>query len=486
MGPTIAKQHVIKQRGLMRSKVLLIEDNDNFCDAVELALRNHNVTIVRAATGLEGVKLFKQNPYGFATVIIDYCLPDIKGSEVAQIIRRINSTQDYLFATGFTEVENLLDLLETGGARSFLNKGRPIEELKDRILESVSLYLHQNRLISHDTPEPEKIELEIRSEGFVGRSLKTYEVIKTIKKFRQEKYSTLVIGETGTGKELVAQALCPKDKRIIVVDCPRYSKSETLLESDLFGYVKGAFTGADKESPGLLSQAHEQMVFFDELHQLSLEAQSKLLRFLQEMNYRKLGDHSAREISIRFKLIAAAKPEIFELVKQGKFLEDLLYRIGRLEIRVPSLRERPEDIEPLVRRFQDEYNQSRSKLEQKQFRISTVNEMMKYSWSGNVRELQNAVVQMMANTQSDIVNPSDFIQYRDRGVDNKSTAAAATVTSITLHEVAAQVEESQLKHALNKSKTKQETATRLGVTRWALNRLLTKHELRAEDFLLQY
>jgi len=316
----------------MQVKVLLIEDDDNFSNAVELALRNHQVNIVRAPTGGEGVRLFKQKPHSFATVIIDYCLPDIKGSEVAQIIRRTNSSQDFLFATGFTETENLLDLLETGGARSFLNKGRPIAELINRILESVSLYLHQNRLISYETEEPEKIELEIRTEGFVGRSLKKYEVVKTIRKFRQEKYPTLIIGETGTGKELVAQALCPKDKRLIVVDCPRYSKSENLLESDLFGHVKGAFTGADKESPGLLSQAHDQVVFFDELHQLFIEAQAKLLRFLQEMKYRKLGDHSGREISINFKLIAAAKPEIFELIKQGRFLEDLLYRIGRLEI----------------------------------------------------------------------------------------------------------------------------------------------------------
>jgi DNA-binding NtrC family response regulator len=466
----------------MKVKILLIEDNDDFSNAVELALRNHQVTLVRAFTGGEGVKLFRQNPNSFATVVIDYCLPDIKGSEVAQIIRKTNPSQDFLFATGFTETENLLDLLETGGSRGFLNKGRPIEELKNRILESVSLYLHQNRLINYDVAEPEKIELEIRSESFVGKSLKTYEVIRTIRKFRQEKYSTLIIGETGTGKELVAQALCPKDKRIIVVDCPRYSKSENLLESDLFGHVKGAFTGADKESPGLLSQAQDQVVFFDELHQLSIEAQAKLLRFLQEMKYRKLGDHSGREISIRFKLIAAAKPEIFELKKQGKFLEDLLYRIGRLEIRVPSLRERPEDIEPLVRHFQDEFNHSRSKLEQKQFRISTVNEMMKYNWIGNVRELQNAVVQMMANAQSDIINPSDFVQYRDRGYDSANTPLSSGTA--TLFEVASQVEESQLKIALNKSKTKQETATRLGVTRWALNRLLTKYELRAEDFLL--
>lgn len=453
----------------MKAKVLLIDDDQSFVDMMDLLLRGDQVEVVSARMGAEGIQRFKQNLHGFALVIIDYCLPDLKGSEVATTLRKINSAQEFLFTTGHEKPDYLIDLLETGAGRGFLFKGRPTDELRSRILAAVADYRNMRRLIGLDSDEISRLELDLSQEGMIGRSPAMKPVLDAIRRFRAEPYSVLIVGETGTGKELIAKALAKKDQRVVVVDCPRYSKSENLMESDLFGYVKGAFTGAEKDTPGLLSQAHGQVLFLDELHQLSIEAQAKLLRFLQEMKYRRVGDHSGREISVQFKLVAAAKPEIFDLVRDGGFLEDLLHRVGRLEIRVPSLKERPEDIELLVRATQEEFNRGKTVSQQKQIRISTVAQMMKHPWTGNVRQLQNAVLRMMAMASGDVVNPSDFDAYlASQGLP------AQTAVATSLNEAADQMEAEQVTRALRQSRTKTEAATRLGITRWTLNRIIDR------------
>lgn len=426
--------------------------------------------------GLTGIQAYRKDIHGFATVIIDYCLPDLKGSEVGLTLKKINPAQDVLFASGFNDPANLIDLLETGGSRSFLYKGRDADEIAARIFDSISLYEKKTRVIGEYSPS--QIETELRAEGFIGRSAKMYEVLKEIRKFREEPFSTLITGETGTGKELVARALTPTQKELIVIDCPRYSKSENLLESDLFGHVKGAFTGADKDKPGLLARAHGQVVFLDELHQLSMDAQTKLLRFLQEMKFRRVGDPSNREISVNFKLIAAAKPEIFERIKDGSFLEDLFHRVSRLEIRVPPLRERPEDLEPLVRHLQDEINAARPSGLRKQVRISTVVEMSKHHWSGNVRELQNAVTRMMTKADGDIVNPEDFRRFVLMTDDETKKF------QISLNAATESLEKKTVIAALEKAQTKTEAASILGITRWSLNRTMERLGISSERYLV--
>ncbi|HMN68519.1 MAG TPA: sigma 54-interacting transcriptional regulator [Bdellovibrionales bacterium] len=460
----------------MRMKMLLIEDDKNFVNAVRLMMRSHPVDVVWASTGAEGIQAFRKNQHGFATVIVDYCLPDLKGSEVALTIKKLNTQQDILFASGFNDPNNLIDLLETGGSRSFIYKGRPPEEIAARILDSLTIYEKQNRVLGADFSDKSEIEADLRRDGIIGRSKIMHDVLKAARKYREEPFPTLIIGETGSGKELIAKALIPTGKQMIVVDCPRYSKSENLLESDLFGHVKGAFTGADKDKPGLLSQAHGQVIFLDELHQLSLDAQTKLLRFLQEMKYRRLGDHSGREIPVQFKLIAAAKPDIFERIKDGTFLEDLYHRVGRLEVRVPSLRERLDDLEPLVRHFQDEINALRLPGLRKQFRISTIVEMSKYPWPGNIRELQNIVTRLMTDTSGDIINPEDF--------KNIKTKDSRNVSHVSIRAAKAEVEASAIISALHKSQSKADAAEILGITRWALNRTMSRLGINPEQHLV--
>ncbi len=464
--------------GKMKAKILLVEDDQSFVDTLRLILRDEPIEIVAAKTGADGIKRFKENLHGFALAILDYCLPDLKGSDVALTIRKFNPTQECLFTSGFDDPANLIDVLETGAGKSFLFKGRPIEELRRRILDSIEDYHLNRRLISQTAEEESKTEIKFRTLGMIGgRAPSMIWLMDRFERCRDESYPILIIGGTGAGKELIAKALVPEGKRLISIDCPRYLKSENLLENDFFGYVKGAYTGADKDTSGLLTQAHDQVLFLDELHRLPIDAQSKLLRFLQEMKYRRVGDHSGREIPIRFKLIAAAKPEIFDLVRDGLFLEDLLHRVGKLEIRVPSLNERLEDLEPLVRSIEADFNRGKPPKKQKLLIISTINEMSRFNWTGNIRQLQNAVIRMMAFAHDEIVNPSDFHQYLE------SLPDAANDSLPSLGEASSGVEVAHITRALAQSKTKHEAATRLGISRWTLGRTMDRLGISADSYL---
>lgn len=464
----------------MKTRVLLIEDSEAFVNSVRLMLRNHPVEVVPAFTGTEGIQTYKKNPHSFASVIVDYILPDIKGSEVSKVVRKINPEQDILFASGYQESNYLMDLLETGGARSFIFKGRPSSEIRSKILESISSYQNQNRVLGYDQYTPSDVEKELRDIQMIGRSGAMAQILEQIKRYRESPFPVLIIGETGTGKELIARALVPKGKKMIVVPCPAFIQSENLLESELFGYVKGAFTGANQDRAGLLVQAHGEVLFLDELHELSLTAQAKLLRFLQEMRFRRVGDHSGREISIQFKLISATKPEIFERLKTGRFLEDLYHRVAQLEMNIPALRVRTEDIEPLVRHIQDEFNIGKPACAQKQIRISTIQEMVKFPWNGNVRQLQNAVRRMFTDARGDIVNPPDFENYL-KNMDGKTPSLPR---DLSLSEATKMLEVQRITSALAISKTLTETAAKLKITRWTLNRKLVRFGINHESHLL--
>jgi DNA-binding NtrC family response regulator len=277
--------------------------------------------------------------------------------------------------------------------------------------------------------------------------------------------------------------IVPDGKTFVAVSCASFIDRENLLESELFGYVKGAFTDAKQDTPGLIMKAHNNVLFLDELHQLSVAAQSKLLRFLQEMKFRKVGDHSGRETAVNFKLVSAVQPDIKARLKDGRFLPDLIERVGSLVIHLPALRDRTEDIELLVRKFQDDFNLSVNAKQRRQFRISTIAEMQKHDWPTNVRGLQNAVKRMLTNCTSDIVNPKDFRLYLETDLMQSSVNSDEKVLS--LEKATNQFESNAIIKALKSSRTRVEAATRLGLPLTSFLRRLDKFEINAEIFLQQ-
>lgn len=435
----------------MKHKILLIEDDESFLENLKLMLSGLNVEFTWANTAAKGIQLYRQNLQKYSTVIIDYVLPDQKGTAVCETLRRLNPEQDFLFASGHDDPEFIMDVAATGSS-GFLAKGRPAAELRDKIQRSLSNFETRIRVIGHDDYEQSKAELELKANGFIGRSQVMYSMLKEIETAKKSPYPTLIVGDTGSGKELVARALTPSGKNLVAVNCAAFIERENLLESELFGYVKGAFTGADKDTVGLVTQAHGQVLFLDELHQLSLAAQAKLLRFLQEMKFRKVGDNSAKETPVQFKLIATVQTDIKERLKDGRFLPDLIERVGALQIRVPALRERLDDLEPLVRFFQDEFNKNRPENEKKQIRISTVAEMKKQSWPTNIRGLQNAVKQMLTNCKGDIASPKDFSAFMDKNLLTSPVLGAAS--DMPLDEATENFEKQKIEMTLSSSKTR--------------------------------
>lgn len=465
----------------MRSKILLIDDEESFFRSFALILRDHPIDITWAADGKDGIKAFKDHPHGFATVVIDYVLPDLKGSEVCQHLRKINPKQDFLFTSGHRTVDVLADIVETG-TDGFLPKGREPEEIRDRVLRSITKYQEETRIIGLDTYCPNQVELELNAANIVGRSKIMSQVLRDIRKYSDSPYPTLIVGETGVGKELVAQALVPKGKNLIAVNCSEFQ--EGLIESMLFGHVKGAFTGADKDTVGLVAQAHNNVLFLDEFHQLSKTGQAKLLRFLQEMKYRRVGDGSGKEISVNFKLITAVQTDIKERVADGRFLEDLIRRVNDLVIQVPSLSERLEDIEPLVRKFQNDFNSNKALKDRKQFSISTVSEMMRHHWEGNVRTLKTSVHQMLTDCPTEFVEVKDFKNYlRNKDVLGLGSAITASTGAEPLKEAKNEVEAKMMKDALTFGRTRSAAAKRVGMALSTFTRRLKELGINPEMYL---
>ena len=239
----------------------------------------------------------------------------------------------------------------------------------------------------------------------VGRSQAMADVVMKVLKYRSLAKPFLILGESGTGKELIAKALHtgPADT-FFPINCAAYADKPEFLEAELFGYEKGAFTGATSAKAGVFQVAKGGTVFLDELHHLSLSGQAQLLRAVQEMKIRRMG--SSHEIDVDFRLIAATKPNLEERVKNGSFMEDLYYRVNYLRIAVPALRERPQDIEPLIAHYRDQYCKT-TKL-QKTFLMRTVRMMEKYSWPGNVRDLDACVFKLIVESAKATIDPSQL------------------------------------------------------------------------------
>ena len=465
------------------AKILLIEDDEAYVNSIRMMLRQHPIEITWAPSGAHGIQAYRKNTLGYATVIVDYLLPDLKGSEVAQHIKKINPIQDILFASGFERTDYLTDMLMSGLARTFIPKGTPVEESRNKILDSISIFENKHRVLDASDYSQSRTEQMARQFNLIGRSRAIHKVVNQILLYRDLPHWVRVVGETGVGKELVAKALVPSGKHMVAISCPEFTSSENTLESELFGHVKGSFTGADADKPGLLLQAHGQVLFLDEIHTLSMTAQEKLLRVLQEKKFRRKGDSKDHTISVDFRLISAAKPVIRDYVKNETFLEDLYYRLGSLDIYVPPLRERPEDIEPIILHVQEEYNRPLPPEKRKQFRVGTIREMEKHSWPGNVRTLISAACKMLINSRANIVEPTDFVNYLN-GPEQIGSMSSLRGRSMT--EATDKLESEQIISALKSSKTQQQAADKLGINRYVLIRRMGRFGIDAKKYILKH
>ncbi len=407
----------------MKSNILVVEDEHNLLFIVKKALSSLNCEIDTATSALLAKEYVEKKDYDI--IICDIKLPHMSGIEFLKWCREKGIDSDFIVMTAFATTDTAIEALRMG-ACDYLIKPFNIEELR-LIVERV---LKIRRLQKENIILKNQVFQDIKEIGLIGESEGINRVKNLIKKVAPTDATVLITGESGTGKELVAKAIHlnsrRKEGKFLSINCA--ALPETLLESELFGYDRGAFTGADRDKPGMFELAHKGTIFLDEIGEMPLSMQAKLLRVLQDFKIRRLGGREDIEIDVR--IICATNRDIEKEVKEGRFREDLYYRINVFQITLPPLRERRSDIPILLNYFIDKFSK---KLGIKRPNISKefLNYLENYSFPGNVRELENIVERALTIMDGDILLPhhlpenvlnnkvsfKDEIDVPDEGVD---------------------------------------------------------------------
>ena len=385
------------------SRILVIDDDEAIRDSSTQALKKDDFEVEAAENGELGLR--KVMEQSFDIVLLDLKMPGLCGEEVLQQIREINPETIVIIITGYASVESAVETLKLG-AYDYVSKPFTPDDLRlvvKRAIEKRNLSLENIYL-------RDEVSKGLEEDHIIGRSPAMREIEALINKVGPTDSTVLITGESGTGKELVAMAICNHSTRkgepFITVDCG--SLVETLFESELFGHVKGSFTGATTTKHGRFELANGGTIFFDEIGNISTNIQAKLLRALQEGEVTKVG--SSQVIKIDVRIIAATNQDLRQSVETGSFREDLFYRLSVVPVQLPPLRARQEDIPLLANHFLKKYSRKRKKTVT-EISNDAMTALLRYSWPGNVRELENTIERAVVLTDNSIINPDDLLYY---------------------------------------------------------------------------
>ncbi len=380
-------------------RVLLVDDDDTFREVMSAELVRRGYQVASAADGRSALE---QSSIGESDVILlDLRLPDMDGIEVLKKIRAREPAGRVVILTGHGTIDTAIKAIRLG-AYDFLEKPCPVEQVEIAVQQAhENLRLVERQKVLEDGFSPPDVQLE-----FIGSSPVFEKLRQTIAKIAAADATTLILGETGSGKEMAATLLHAqgprRDKPFIVLDCA--ALHENLLQSELFGHEKGAFTGAERQKHGLFEVASGGTLFLDEIGETSSEVQAKLLRVLETGRFRRLG--GTREIAVDVRVISATNRDLAEAVSRGRFREDLFFRLSTLTVKIPPLRERREDIPLLVRHFTRGFN-LRFSLS-KAFGPQALDALQRHHWPGNIRELIHAVEQAMVLAEGETIEVQDL------------------------------------------------------------------------------
>ena len=381
-------------------KVLIVEDEKNQRELLASSLKDDYETVT-AASGKEAFETFSSDR-SIGIVISDFKMEGMDGIELLKKVKKLDPNIIFILITAYASVSSAVTALKLG-AYDYITKPIVIEKLKvilKRAVESRFLLIENLEL-------KEKLKLHYSFEKIITKSPKMKEILSIVSRVSQSKTSVLITGESGTGKELIARAIHNasdrKDKSFVPINCSAIP--ENLLESELFGYERGAFTGAVKAKKGKLTVADGGTAFFDEIGDIPFNIQVKLLRFLQFGEIVPLGMEKSTNVDVR--IISATNQDLEKKIEDGSFREDLFYRLNVVGIHIPPLRERKEDIDPLVNHFIEKY----SKVSGKNIE-GISNEAMRYlfsyNWSGNVRELESIIERAIVMSRDNIIDVDDL------------------------------------------------------------------------------
>ncbi len=454
------------------NKVLIVDDELNMRLVLAAMLKKEGYEVSSAADGSEALAIMKSG--GIDAVISDLKMPNIDGMELLERISDKYPEVPVVMITAHGTVATAVEALKKG-ALDYITKPFDIDELKNVISKAIKTrVLKESELFI----PPEEIERG----GIIGTSKSMQEIFDAIKRVAPTTTTILINGETGTGKELVADAIhfnSPRKKNpLIKINCAAIA--ETLIESELFGYEKGAYTGAAVTKPGKFELAHKGTLFLDEVSEISRDMQVKLLRVLQEQEFERVG--GLRTIKVDVRIIAATNQNLLQQVQAGNFREDLYYRLNVFPIEIPPLRERKEDILPLTDYFVEKFNK---KLEVSLSMAQEVKEMLlRYEWPGNIRELENLIERMMLLAKGNEITVNE--------IPEEFKAAVSKIAALPADESKKPFKDYMRNHVENVEKqmilkTLEEAggnvtkaAKQLGLSRKGLQLKMIKYNLRKE------
>jgi len=457
------------------AKILVIDDDKSISESLELYLSEEGYEVITANTGTEGLnKALQMSP---DIVILDIRLPDIDGFTVLEDIREDNEEAKVIMITAHHDMETTIRAMKEG-AFDYIHKPINIDEL-DIAIQKALKTLDMEKKIDGLLTEPSR---NFKVGDIIGTGKAMREIFKTIGVVSQSRTTVLIQGESGTGKELIARVIhnnTSSTEPYIAINCSAIV--DTLLESELFGHEKGSFTGAISRKPGKFELARYGTVFLDEISEMSLNLQAKLLRVLQEMEFERVGGKDRVKVNAR--IIAATNKDLKTLVEEGKFRDDLYYRLNIVTIHIPALRERKEDIPLLIDYLLRKINRD---LHKKIVGVSRdmMDVFMEYHWPGNVRELENLLVRAAVVAKGQVLGSEDFpdLLGRDKGEGARRPAGSdAAADEDTGLETLDDIEEKHIRRVIARvGKNKGEICEVLGISRPTLERKLEKYGIEFE------
>lgn len=382
------------------ARILVVDDDQNMRELMEIMLTKEGYDVTAAEDPAKAINLCRK--VAFDLVITDLKMPKIDGIEFLKTIKDHNPEIIVILITAYASGETAINAMKEG-AYDYVEKGGSNEELK-KIIRSALL---KKGLVDEKKP-PKTAAEETQFCGMIGASREMLKVYETIRKVADTPANILILGESGTGKELVARAIHANSSRskmpIVVINCGGIP--ENLLESELFGYMKGSFTGAFADKQGLFEMGRGGTIFLDEIGELPALLQVKLLRVVQEKTFRRIG--GAEDIKVDVRIISATNQNLAEKVKKGEFREDLYFRLNVIPIHMPSLRERKEDIPLLTKHLIEKYAREFNK-EIRTISSYAIELLMNYAFPGNIRELENIIERSVAMETSNIILPENLV-----------------------------------------------------------------------------
>lgn len=464
----------------IKQKLLVVDDEPIICRTCFKILNDAGYDVKTLMSGSEALPVVEKEMVD--VLLLDLKMPGIDGMEILKELKQVSPEIIIIIITGYATVDSAVEAMKLG-AYDYISKPFTADELCIRVEKA----LEKRKLITENVYLRQELTERYKFSNIIGKSKVMQEVFRIIEKVAPTNSTILIRGQSGTGKELIARAIhhhsLRKDKKFIAVDCA--ALPETLLESELFGHVKGSFTGAIVSKTGLLEIANEGTFFLDEVGDLSPGIQAKLLRVLQEKEVRPVG--GVRTIKIDVRLIVATNKELEKMIGQGQFREDLFYRLNIVPIFLPPLKERKEDIPLLVNHFLKIPNQKRYK-KLKTVSPQAMSLLMEYNWPGNVRELENLIERLVVMIDDEVIKPEHLpLNMQDKKVCVNITPPKTRIElkKIKKHiraEAVKNIERAFLIDALNKNDWNiSKSARAVGMKRQNFQSLVRKYKIKPTE-----